>query len=724
MASLTRSLERRSRSVRVRADAGMEDRVEALLSWAPIGMAFFDAELRLERANGSFLEFIDISARDVEGRAVDEVAGMPSQLVRAVRRASESGLPVDESELVLPESGPLGTRRHYLLRAFPVTTGGVVRGAGATLVDITDRRRGEAAIGLVLAASDLFATSSDLDAMVERVVRLGIPLFADAVVLYLPGLGYELPPWSWASSSRDGTINTGRGTTCPPELDVGASVEEAMRTGRAQRIAGPEAQEPAGGVAHRSVIAAPLNTGGQVLGGIAFVATHSGRHYTPEHPVLAEELARRCADAIENARLVRAERRARDRLELIARVGELMTVELESQARLDGTTRLAVPQFADLCVVYLKQRDGSARLASFAHKNPEYEALFATLPDWPALRPESAAPPMRAIAQNEPVLVTNVGGDDLSPFLDDDAKRDAAGQSGVRSMLAVPLPTTDGPLGSLSFAYTDRNYVPADVPLAREIARRVAPALENALRFEVEHATAETLQRSLLPEHLDDCETLELVARYRPAALGAKIGGDWYDVVTLGNARTLVVIGDVIGHGIRAASWMSRLRTAFHVYALEGMSGAAILERLNTYMIVESGGEPTMASMLVADYDPPRRRVRLASAGHLPPCLLRAPGDAELVAVPPGTPIGAVEGAEYEYTDATLPVGATLFLYTDGLVERRQEPLDTGLARLEAAVANGPADLTELVDTVVANVLESESHEDDVAVIAMRARTG
>ncbi len=701
----------------------MEDRVEALLSWAPIGMAFFDAELGLERANGSFLEFLEFSGRDVEGRAVNEVAGIPSRLTGAVRRALESGLPVDETELIVPESGPIGTRRHYLLRAFPVTANGVVRGAGATLVDITDRRRGEAAIGLVLAASDLFASSSDLDAMVERVLRLGIPLFADAVALYLPDFGHELPPWSWASSAGSGVTSRGKGPACPPELDVGALVEEAMRSGRAQRIVGPEPEQPAAAAARRSVIAAPLITAGQVLGGIAFVTTHSGRDYTPEHPVLAEELARRCADAIENARLVRAELRARDRLELLARVGELMTVELDSQARLDGTTRLAVPQFADLCVVYLKQRDGSARLASFAHKDTDSEALFASLPEWPPLDPKSVAPPMRAIAENQPVLVTDVGGKDLSPFLDDEAKREAAVQSGVRSMLAVPLPTPEGPLGSLSFAYTDRNYVAADIPLASEIARRVAPALENALRFEVEHATAETLQRSLLPERLDECEALELVARYRPAAVGAKIGGDWYDVVRLGNGRTLVVIGDVIGHGIRAAAWMSRLRTAFHVYALDGLSGAAILERLNTYMIVESGGEPTMASMLVADHDATRCRVRLASAGHLPPCLLRAPGDAELVAVPPGTPIGAVEAAQYEHADAVLPHGSTLFLYTDGLVERRSEPLDAGLARLEAAVASGPSDLTELVDTVVAGVLESESHEDDVAVIAMRARS-
>jgi hypothetical protein len=399
-----------------------------------------------------------------------------------------------------------------------------------------------------------------------------------------------------------------------------------------------------------------------------------------------------------------------------------MTVELDSQARLDGITRLAVPHFADFSVVYLKQRDGSAQLAAFAHKDPEYDALFAGLSEWPALEPSSAAPPMRAIVENQPVLVTNVGVRDLTPFVDDDAKREAAQQSGVRSMIAVPLPTPDGPLGSVAFAYVDRNYVDDDIPLARELARRVAPAVENALRFELEHATAETLQRSLLPERLDDSESLELVARYRPAALGAKIGGDWYDVVSLPAGRTLVVIGDVLGHGIRASAWMSRLRTAFHVYALDGLAGDEILERLNTYMVTAAGSEPTMASMLVADHNAATNRVRFANAGHLPPVLLRGPGDAELLDIAPGTPIGALEGATYEHTDATILPGATLLLYTDGLVERRQEPLDAGFERLRDTVAAAPTGLAELVDVVVEKVLEAEDHEDDVALIAMRPR--
>ncbi len=721
MGSLSGSFQRRSRST-LRAHAGTEDRVDALLSSAPMGLAFFDANLHVERVNDAFREMLDAPGPDLEGRHVDEIPGLPSGLARAVGCAFESGLPVDETELVVPVDGPIGTRRHYLARAFPVIAGGVVRGAGVTVVDVTNQRRGEAAIGLVVAASDLFASSPDVGDMVDRVVRLAIPLFADAVVLYLPDSGTELPTWTWAVSERTGGLQTGSGRMCPPELDVADAVDAALRRGRTLRVGAGEEQSPLDS-ASRSLIAAPLVTAGHVLGVLVFVNTHSARAYVPQHEPLADELAKRCADAIRNASLALSELRARNRLELLARVGELMTVELDSQARLDGITRLAVPHFADLAVVYLKQRDGSARLASFAHKDPEHDALFATLPEWPALEPGSAAPPMRAIAENRAVLVGDVGNRDLEPFLDDDAKREAAEQSDVQSMLAVPLATPEGAFGSLAFALIKRNYGADDVPLAGEIARRVAPALENALRFEQEHATAETLQRSLLPEHIGDSDSLELVARYRPAALGAKVGGDWYDVVTLPGERTLVVIGDVLGHGIHAAAWMSRMRTAFHVYALEGLSGAEILGRLNTYMTIAAGEEPTMASMLVADYDARTNSVRFANAGHLPPVLRAAPGDAELLSIAPGTPIGAVADATYEQTVAALAPGATLLLYTDGLIERRQEPLDEGFARLCDAVGAAPEELNRLVDTVVATVLDEANHEDDVALIAMRPRS-
>ncbi|MBV8949658.1 MAG: PAS domain-containing protein, partial [Actinobacteria bacterium] len=135
------SFQRRPRgTLPVRERNRTDDRVEALLSSAPLGLAFFDAELCVERVNEGFAEVLEGTGLELEGRHVGEIPGLPSQLAHAITRAFESGLPVDETELVVPETGPLGTRRHYLARAFPVIAGGVVRGAGVTVVDITSRR--------------------------------------------------------------------------------------------------------------------------------------------------------------------------------------------------------------------------------------------------------------------------------------------------------------------------------------------------------------------------------------------------------------------------------------------------------------------------------------------------------------------------------------------------------------------------------------------------------
>jgi PAS domain S-box-containing protein len=711
------------------------DGVDALLASTPVGVALFDADLRFDRVNDPFLAMLGADGGEVVGRALDDVPGVPPRITRWLRQALERGTPVPEREIAVPETGPPGTRRHFLVRCFPIVEplAGVV-GAGAVTLDITTRRHAEAAVGLVVAASDLFASPIGHDDLLEQVVKLAVPLFADGCVLHLRGGPSGTDRWLWSALDDSGVVQVGRGErTWAADVDVRAVVEDVLRTPGTRRLAGiaPDdgdvsAAAAPGGTRStvRSLIAAPLATAGQVLGALTFITTTPGREYVRESELLADELARRCADAIQNARLTSAEAQARARLELLARVGELMTVELDSNARLDGTARLAIPNLADLCVIYLAQADGTARLASFAHVDRELESVFAGLSEWPALEPGSPAPPMRAIRENRPVLVTDVPGSELEQFLDDERKRAVAAANNVRSMLAVPLATHEGAFGAVAFAYAARNYVHEDIPLAMEIARRVAPAVGDAMRFEQEHAMAETLQRSLLPERLDEPDAIELVARYLPAAKGAKIGGDWYDVVALDADRTMVVIGDVLGHGIRAAASMSRLRTAFQVYALEGLTGPEILERLNAYATSANrhGAEPVMASILVAEHDARTNGLRFANAGHVPPCIRRLSGETTMVEVVPCTPIGAIEDARYGPTDATIDPGSVLLLYTDGLVERRHEPLDTSFERLLAELGRAPSDLGALADHVLAAMLGERANEDDVALIALRPR--
>jgi anti-sigma regulatory factor (Ser/Thr protein kinase)/putative methionine-R-sulfoxide reductase with GAF domain len=290
---------------------------------------------------------------------------------------------------------------------------------------------------------------------------------------------------------------------------------------------------------------------------------------------------------------------------------------------------------------------------------------------------------------------------------------------GIRSLLGVPLIVEGGLIGVLHVgSLTPRDFTVGDAALLELAAGRVAPGIERARLFdalEQEHRTAVTLQRSLLPGSLPVLIGVEAAARYVPA-LG-EVGGDWYDVIELPRNKVAIVIGDVAGHGVRAAALMAQVRTALRAYAIEGHGPAATLERLDRLMQLTHPA--AMVTVGFAVLDTVTGVLRLTSAGHPPP-LLVGPGGAQLLQLPPVPPLGAVPFATYVEVERHLAVGETLLLYTDGLVEKRGEPLDVGLDRLRH-VAMGAATAPEALCTRVVDRLAVDN-EDDVAVVAL-ART-
>jgi PAS domain S-box-containing protein len=244
-------------------------------------------------------------------------------------------------------------------------------------------------------------------------------------------------------------------------------------------------------------------------------------------------------------------------------------------------------------------------------------------------------------------------------------------------------------------------------------------SMEERLRtvYEQEHHTAETLQRSLLPERLPRIDGVDLAARYIPAGTGAGVGGDWYDAIELRDGRVAVVVGDVVGHGLRAAASMGQLRNACRAYALVESSPADVVARLNR--LVATGGEEVMATVLYLVLDRETGEVVYTSAGHPPP-LVVGPEGAEFLDGGRSVPVGATESAVFREASATLPEQATLFLYTDGLVERRDVGLDDRLAQLRAASSAIGGDLSDICDQVLAGVLGTTSPSDDVALLAVR----
>jgi anti-sigma regulatory factor (Ser/Thr protein kinase)/putative methionine-R-sulfoxide reductase with GAF domain len=290
---------------------------------------------------------------------------------------------------------------------------------------------------------------------------------------------------------------------------------------------------------------------------------------------------------------------------------------------------------------------------------------------------------------------------------------------GVRSLLGVPLLVEGAILGVLHVGtVTPREFTNADAALLQLAAAQAAPAIDRARLFDAldrEHRSAVALQRSLLPDRLPELVGIDAAARYLPAR--DEVGGDWYDVIDLPGGLVGVAIGDVAGHGLRAASLMGQLRAGLRAYALEDHSPGDTLKRLDRMLQTVPGSG--MATAAYAIVDPATGALRYASAGHPPPVIVRAGRDACLLELTPAPPLGSLPFASFNEARDTLGPNDTILLYTDGLIERRREPLTAGLERLRALAA-APATAEQLCQRVIERLVPPGGGDDDIAVVALR----
>jgi PAS domain S-box-containing protein len=252
------------------------------------------------------------------------------------------------------------------------------------------------------------------------------------------------------------------------------------------------------------------------------------------------------------------------------------------------------------------------------------------------------------------------------------------------------------------------------VGAAVDIHQRILMQQQLREVYEIEHTIAETLQRSLLPERLPEIEGLLLEPRYLPA--GEAIGGDWYDALERMDGRVALIVGDVVGHGLRAAATMGQLRNAFRAYGLIESSPAEVMARVNRLVM---SGEDAMATVLYIVLDRETGEVTYSAAGHPPPLLL-APDGARFLEGGRSMPIGAADPAVFREASGVVPPGSTLLLYTDGLVERRGVPLENSLEALAEAAGEAEEDLSKLCERVLGTVLPRRNPSDDVALLAVR----
>ncbi|MER5462635.1 SpoIIE family protein phosphatase [Streptomyces sp. NPDC002668] len=297
--------------------------------------------------------------------------------------------------------------------------------------------------------------------------------------------------------------------------------------------------------------------------------------------------------------------------------------------------------------------------------------------------------------------------------------------SGHRAILA-PLRGRRRVIGAAVFLRRpDRPaFEPNDLLVAAQLATHTALGIDKAVLYGREAYIADELQRTMLPDSLPQPTGVRLASRYLPAAETARVGGDWYDAIPLPGSRVALVVGDVMGHSMTSAAIMGQLRTTAQTLAGLDLPPQEVLHHLDEQ--AQRLGTDRMATCLYAVYDPVSHRITIANAGHPPPILLHLGGRAEVLRVPPGAPIG-VGGVDFEAVELDAPAGATLLLYTDGLVESRLRDVWTGIEQLRERLAataqlTGPdhsPPLEALCDDVL-DVLGPGDRDDDIALLAAR----
>ncbi|NBE81953.1 SpoIIE family protein phosphatase [Micromonospora rubida] len=297
------------------------------------------------------------------------------------------------------------------------------------------------------------------------------------------------------------------------------------------------------------------------------------------------------------------------------------------------------------------------------------------------------------------------------------SEADGGGTAAVEPSIVLPLTGTAGEqLGELRVWGRGEGATDTARAALTQLARLIGVRLENAQLYEAEHRIATTLQHSLLPRTLPRLPGAVVASRYLPGSADVEVGGDWYDVIELDDDELVLVIGDVVGKGVRAAAAMGQLRNALRAYVLEGYDPGKALTRLNR--LVGSTEEPSFATVVCLRFSPRTGRLRYASAGHPSPLLIRGDDVGFLHDGALGPPVGAIPATSYRTVEDELAPGARLLLYTDGLIEDRQLGIDAALEQLREDATGHAGHVADLADAVVERVA-SQPRRDDVAVLAL-----
>jgi PAS domain S-box-containing protein len=469
--------------------------------------------------------------------------------------------------------------------------------------------------------------------------------------------------------------------------------------------------------------ALPIRYGGQCLGAIKMMS-RARREPDPDLIELVSAISgpvgailHALEQSVERDEVVVQLEATQRRLELLLRANKAITEATGYAQALDRLAQVAVPILADLCLIDVVQDDGSIRRLAARHSDPTKSGLVLELLTRYAPDPDGGHPSAAVMTSRRSSWSPNISEEFLRSTSKDERHLAIVKELGFTSYMTVPLVAGERVRGAVTLvsAGSGRRFTQSDLTGAEELATQVAGVVERARQFDWQRQISHTLQQSLLPDRLPQISGLILAGRYLPAGMDAEVGGDWYDAVGVGEHRAALIVGDVEGHDMVAASVMGRLRHGLALLLTEGASPTEAIERLNAFVVASAMSH--IATVLVAEVDVKSGAIRAASAGHLAPILVNASGSS-VMSIRPGPPLGVDGRASYEENIGYLGDGDSLVLYTDGLVERRGSDLDKRVFEAVRATQEAPpGDSAGLIECLVEQLLGAERRMDDVALL-------
>jgi GAF domain-containing protein len=683
----------------------------------PHPVVLLDLEGCIVAANLPAAQLVGLTAEELHGRPMAEIAlSEPFQggFLDVHRHVSEGRS--------WAGAMPLLTAPQAHLHVTPVKRGETVIGVLVTIESVGRDRAHSVQVAERLNRLARVAAELQSAGDLERLTNIVVSHMADAAGATTASLSVMNDDDTFSLVGlRGGTAGANtRYATYPADDTTPAGVAVRMRkplmmSGRAAIVSRfPKVELAAPG--ERSILCLPLSMEDRVIG--VMTLSFPGIVEADEAELeFYQIMADSCAQALERIRAVETVAQQHAKLTFLAEASAELASSLDYESTLRNVAEMAVPDIADWCAISLAQ-DGILRTLAVAHRDPAKIQMALEFQQRYPPDPASDTGGYQVLRTGESQLVPEVTDEMLVAAAINEEHLAMLRELALFSGVTVPLRAEGRVLGTITWVNgeTGRRFSQDDVPFLEDLARRAGIAIDNALLHSELREVADRLQEAVRPAALPELPGWQLGATYTSAGR-ASVGGDFYDVIPLSDGRVALAIGDVMGRGVTAAAAMSQIRAALRALAAVDPDPRTVMTRLD--LLYERFPSEQLVTLVYALADPDLDQVVISCAGHPPPIVVRTDGTAEFVKSAEGTLLGVGGSVRHTVAVPFLP-GETLVMFTDGLLERRDEDLQESEARLLStyqAMMPEPTDvdLSRLVET-----MRDPTRDDDVAVLAAR----